>query len=229
MERISGMDTKVRGLTDLLAHPQPVLALGAQIEPIDPATQRERERHQIREAARQEGLATGMAEAEQKLGAAIDEARQQLQQAHAAESERLAAANRKMQELLKTVAQAADEAEVANVVCAVEMAYTAVIRVLDGAAAEGELIKRMCRKALEEYRQRPVVLRVPRADVELLCELATDVDICIEGDSHLTAGQCRLQTRKGDYDTSLEVRLDALKQAFLRSLEHGFEQEDTLT
>lgn len=217
MERVLAADANVRGLATLLGQPAPV-AVQQPGGTADPAAEMEHERQRLFDAARQEGYAAGIADAERKIGEAMEDAGERLRQAHAAETESLAMLNQRLGELLKSFAQASADVEALNETCVLEMTYSAVVRFLGHAAADGTLIQSVCRKALDEYRQRPVILRVSPEDVAPLKELATEAEIAVEADSRLGPGQCRLQTRKGDYDTSLEVRLDALKHAFLRSL-----------
>lgn len=220
MTRAPGAGAKVMGLAALLAQPRPDV-IEAQVDTIDPAEQFEQQRCSALEAARRDGYAEGMARAEKEIEAASERARQTIEQAQSAESKRLETANRRMEELLQGVSQAAADADATTATWVAEIAYAALVRFLGENGVDDALLKQVCRQALEEYRQRPVVLRVPVDEVPMLQELSADASISIEGDARLAPGQCRLQTRKGDYDTGLEVRLDAIKQAFLRSVESG--------
>lgn len=216
MERMSGNDTRVLGLAALLS--QPRLAEPVPVA-VDPAAQLEQQRMQALEAGRNEGHAAGMARADAEIADIARQTRLGIEQTQAAENERLAMANRSAAELLQAIPQAMAEADgsVDSMVC--EIAYAALVRYLGVAGVDGTLLERICREALDEYRLRPVIVRVPVADAAALQALSDGAAITVEGDAHLRPGQCRLQTWKGDYDTGLEVRLDAIKQAFLRSLD----------
>jgi flagellar biosynthesis/type III secretory pathway protein FliH len=72
---------------------------------------------------------------------------------------------------------------------------------------------------LSDVTQRPAVLRLHPDDAELATTLAEGADVRIEADNRLARGQCRVQTRRGDYDTSLADRLDALRLALLDGLD----------
>lgn len=220
MTRTPGPGAKVMGLAALLTQPRPDV-VEAPADTFDSAGQLEQERCRVLEVARRDGYTEGMARAEKEIEAASELARQKIEQAQSAESKRLATAHRRMAELLQGISQAAADAESTTATSVAEIAYATVVRFLGETGADGALLKQVCRQALEEYRQRPVVLRVPVDDVPMLRELSTDASISIEGDARLVPGQCRLQTRKGDYDTGLEVRLDAIKLAFLRSVGSG--------
>jgi flagellar biosynthesis/type III secretory pathway protein FliH len=100
----------------------------------------------------------------------------------------------------------------------VETAYAALVRMLGSVAAEGTLMRELCVQALLDYRQRPVVLKVAPGAVADVVELAEPDAIRVVADARLAMGECRLETHKGDYETGIEVRLEGLKQAFLRSL-----------
>lgn len=220
MDRTPGTGPNIRRLAALLAPPvSPVPTPASASAPTDPVADLERQRQQVLEAAKREGYAAGIAEAEARIREGQEQARDEVRRAHAAESERLADAHRRLGMLLKSVEAAADgmAAEIGD--CVAEVAYAAVVRFLGEAGSDGQLLRRVCQQALEEYQQRPVVLKVSKDDVDAIKTLAADTDVSIEADSRLRTGQCRLQTRKGDYDTSVEVRLESLKLAFLRGLD----------
>jgi len=221
MERVLAADARVVALSTLLERPRAVAepAVESAIEPaVDPRVLIEQERLRVLEEAAAAGHAEGLKRAESEISAAIDKAEARIREANAREEERLQAATRQMQELVRNLdaeISALDE-RLDEVV--VETAYAALVRMLGSVAAEGSLMRGLCLQALLDYRQRPVVLKVAPGAVADVAELAEPDAIRVVADARLAMGECRLETHKGDYETGIEVRLEGLKQAFLRSL-----------
>ena len=88
-------------------------------------------------------------------------------------------------------------------------------------ASRRPLIAEICRQALVEYRQRPIVLRLAEQEADAVAYLAEEGAVTVVADAHMKPGQCRLETRKGSYDTSLEVRLQALLHGFVGATRSG--------
>lgn len=223
MQRIAPAQGRIVELSALL---QPAAAAvvadaPAPAERPDPAAELERERKAVLERAEAEGLERGLKRAEARILASQQQAESRVEQAHAAQTRKLQAANDQLAALLRAWPAAADELEQRLEAASLEIAYACVTRLLGEIGADGELMKRLCRQALSEYRQRPVLVRVAAADLDAVSELAADSELRVLADARLSPGQCRLETHKGLYDTSLEVRLDALKQALLHSLDGG--------
>jgi flagellar assembly protein FliH len=225
MERLS-LASQVLSLADALSPVEPkaeamLAAMTAPMQEPDPRELLAQERQRTLASAQEEGYATGMAQAKDELRKAIAQAEEDVRKAHAAEGERLTAANERMTTLLRSVQRAVDESDDRLESLAVEVAFAALARVLGQAAADRALMLSVCRQALDEYRQRPVVLRVAVDEAEQVQALMHGEDIRIVADPHLDHGQCRLETHKGLYDTSVETRLDAVKQALLDALSKG--------
>lgn len=220
MERISADQGRIVGLSALLQPAPAANAAPPQARP-DPAAELERERKAVLERAEAEGLKRGLQRADEQILASQQKAEARIEQAHAAQTRKLRDANEQLAALLKAWPAAADELDQRLETLSLDIAFACVTRLLGEIGADGELMKRLCRQALSEYRQRPVTVRVAAADVEAVGELASDTEVRVIADARLSPGQCRLETHKGLYDTSLEVRLDALKQALLRSVDGG--------
>jgi flagellar assembly protein FliH len=218
MERVDAGHPHVIAWSGAPRTPSPADATPADVAAPDPQALLEQERQRVLESATREGHALGLKQADEAIRAAVAKAERQVEEAHAAERERLLAANRQMQELLRSLPRVVAEADAGLEAVAVEAAFASLLRLLGEAASQRSLVADTCRLALLEYRQRPVVLRVAVDDVEAVADLADAEAVRVVGDARLAAGQCRLETHKGLYDTSLEVRLEGMKQAFLRAL-----------
>ena len=184
----------------------------------DPAEQLRRDAERVLESAREQGLREGRAQAETEIAHAREEARRAVLSAHAGEQARLEAAHAEAARLLGALGKLTAQGDRATEDLVAEVAYAAVLRVLGATSVEMPLVRALCQQALAEMTQRPVMVRVHPMDLDAVAALADGSDTRIEADARLQRGQCRLQTRRGDYDTSLEERLDALRLAFLAGL-----------
>lgn len=216
MERIAATDERIVGLSAFFSRPAPVPPTTVTEPAVDPRARIEAERGRIFEAAQEDGYAAGIKRAEDEISKRIAKAEQAISSAHASEGKRLEEANARLARLLRAVPEAVADTDAQMEPVAAELAFAATMRVLGEIAAKRPLIADICRQALDEYRLRPVVLRVAADEVEALADLVEDDVVRVVADVSLTAGQCRLETHKGLYDTSLEVRLEALMQGFLR-------------
>jgi len=219
MERVHDHECERRivPLSAALSPPAP-LQEAAPIEVPDPAARLREEAERMFQAAREQGLAEGRALAEAEVHEAREQARRAVRAEHAAEQARLETATTDAMRLLETLAQgvAGLEHELEDAV--VEIAYAAVLRILAVVAVDEDLVRALCRQALSDVVQRPAVLRLHPDDAELATALADGSDVRIEADKRLAPGQCRVQTRRGDYDTSLADRLETLRLALLDGL-----------
>lgn len=220
MERLPENSGRVVGLAALLSQPRPI----QNEDGVDPAAELQKMRDRTLELAQREGYARGMELAAQEIAdakaAASAETIRSVQRAHAEETERLATSNRRLSELLEALGKADAEQQLRVEEQVLEITYASVIRLIGDIGVCGEVLSRICQKALDEYRQRPLMLKVAEEDLGYVHDLASST-ITVEMDGQLSPGECRLHTHKGDYYTSLELRLEGLKQAFLRTLTKG--------
>jgi flagellar biosynthesis/type III secretory pathway protein FliH len=221
MERVRDHDGERRivPLSAALSPPAPLEDASPSIAAPDPAARLREEAERMFQAARDQGLAEGRARAEVEVREACEQARRAVRAEHAAEQERLEAATAGAVHLLESLTRglAGLEHELQDAV--VEIAYASVLRILGAVAIDDDLMRALCRQALSEVAQRPAVLRLHPEDAERAAVLADGSDVRVEADNRLARGQCRLQTRRGDYDTSLAERLDALRLALLDGLD----------
>lgn len=217
MERIHATDVRIADWAVRATASDVASAVPTSEPAIDAQTLLEHERRRVLDSAQEQGYASGLKRADQAIEARAKAAESQIREAHAAEGESLQLANEQLAELLQSLPQAIAQMDTRVETAAVEIAYAACMRLLGESAVNRTLMPALCEQALAEYRQRPVTVRVCATDAACLAHIAGD-DVGVVVDPHLASGQCRLETHKGLYDTGIEVRLDALKQVLLHSL-----------
>lgn len=218
MERVHDGERRIVSLSAALSPPAPVDVAPLVAAP-DPAEQLREGAERVFRAAREQGVAEGRARADAEVREASAQAARAVRAEHAAEQARLDAANADATRLCEALAAgvAAVDRELEDTV--VEVAYAAVLRIVGVIAIDEDLVRTLCRQALSDVTQRPAVLRLHPEDAERATSLANGADVRIEPDNRLARGQCRVQTRRGDFDTSLVDRLDALRNALLDGLD----------
>lgn len=220
--RIERVDAEARivGLGDLFKPREPVVAAEpAPPPPPDPRVLLEQERVRVLDAARKDGHAAGMRDAEKDIEARATAAEREWQAKFEKETRRLAETTRRLEALIAALPDAVAEVERQVETLTVEATFAATLRIVAEAARDEAMVLDFCREALAEYALRPVRLRVhPELVAAVAATLASD-DIRVEGDPRLAAGQCRIESEKGLYDISLAHRLDALKDQLLASLD----------
>ncbi|MET4726729.1 flagellar assembly protein FliH [Lysobacter enzymogenes] len=227
VETVVPSQARIVGLAAALAPPakQAIRPAGAEAAPDpdpDPAALLAQERERVLAQARRDGRAEGLADAAAELQAQRERVRAQIEADNAERAQALDEQRAELSALARTVAQRLAEAETELREVVVEIAYAALCRALGEreAAARGQTTAALCAQLLDEYRHRPATLRIgPEAFDAVNAAVAAQTELRVLIDPTLRPGECRLQTRKGAYDTRLEDRLDALKQALLRGLE----------
>lgn len=166
--------------------------------------------------ARERGLSEGRKSAEQEIQKRVEEIETRLTQAHRKAVAELKAQQELFQKLISnvkaSVEQHANEAEA----IAVEVAFASVIRLLGDKAADRSLVAKLGAAVANEYGHGAATLRVSEAD-RLMFE-STNIGVAIEVDRRLQSGQCTIETTRGQFDCGIDVRLEALKKAFLSGL-----------
>jgi flagellar assembly protein FliH len=231
IERVSA-DAQIVGLGELL-RPRPAALRGpdtepepAPLEPVqpDPRVLLDQERARVLDAARKEGYAAGMREAEKTIDARARASEVAWEEKFRKETDRLSEAAKTLESLAKTLPNALSTIERDAETLVVQATFEATTRLLANAAVDDALVLAYCREALAEYAMRPVVLRVHPGASAVVKSALSEVDVRVEGDPRLAAGQCRVESMKGLYEISLEHRMDALKQELLAALDVRSEQ-----
>ena len=218
IERVDA-DARIVGLGDLFKPREPVAAAEPAPPPPDPRVLLEQERVRVLDAARKDGHAAGMRDAEKDIEARATAAEREWQAKFEKETVRLAETTRRLEALIAALPDAVAEVERQIETLTVEATFAATLRIVAEAARDEAMVLDFCREALAEYALRPVRLRVhPELVATVAATLASD-DIRVEGDPRLAHGQCRIESEKGLYDISLAHRLDALKDQLLASLD----------
>ncbi len=220
-ERVAD-DARVVGLGDLLkARPSvPQTGNASAVEPPpDPRVLLEQERVRVLDAARKDGHAAGMRDAEKAIEARAQAAEREWQAKYEKETGRLADATRRLEGLIRTLPEALAEIEAQVEALTIEATFAATARVVAEAARDEKMVIGFCREALAEYALRPVVLRVHPDALAAVKSALAEEDIRVESDARLAAGQCRIESAKGLYDISIAHRMEALKTQLLASLE----------
>ncbi|GAA4807936.1 FliH/SctL family protein [Lysobacter hankyongensis] len=218
IERVDA-DARIVGLGDLFKPREPVVAAEQAPPPPDPRLLLEQERVRVLDAARKDGHAAGMRDAEKAIETRALAAEREWREKFEKETARLADTTRRLEALIAALPDAVAEIERQVETLTVEATFAATLRIVAEAARDEAMVLDFCREALAEYALRPVRLRVHPALVAAVAATLASDDIRVEGDPRLAPGQCRIESEKGLYDISLAHRLDALKDQLLASLD----------
>jgi flagellar biosynthesis/type III secretory pathway protein FliH len=125
------------------------------------------------------------------------------------ERQHLVASTRAIEQTLTAIAADADET-------ATEIAYLAITRLLAAEDNGASAVRALCRELAELHGRAGAIVRASEADAAALADAG--LELRIEIDRSLAAGEIALDSERGQFDTSLEQRLEAIKQAFLAGL-----------
>jgi flagellar assembly protein FliH len=230
IERVSS-EARIVGLGDLLKNQQEKTsekqASGKQVPATsasmaaetDPRVLLEQERGRVLEAARKEGYAAGMREAEKTIEARADAAERKWRERYENESQRMNDAVKRLQLAIDAIPLALENLHAQAEALTIEATYAAISRIVSDAARDDAMVLGFCREALAEYTLRPVVLRVSPELLDIVRPAFINRDIRVEADSKLSPDRCRIESAKGLYEVGLSDRLEALKQSLLASLD----------
>ena len=101
---------------------------------------------------------------------------------------------------------------------AVELAYSALTRILESRHTDRALLAEACAKAAREAGHSLLRLRVPSALAAGIVNDPGFANLEVIADPSLQSGQCILETSRGELETGLEARLEALKNSLLKAL-----------
>lgn len=219
------MSTMRRLTPDLLAASGPAISIGAPVNgPVATAASRgadaeaalRAQQERLFAEARERGHAEGMREADTEISKRYSALEERLRSAHEAALSALQAERSQLHELLQSLQAAlASHASDAELL-AVEVAYAAVVRLLGEKSVDRSLLPELCRAVVREYGHPPATLRVSEQDFALLQDEAFEIPL--ESDRRLRPGQCVVDTARGQFESGLDVRLEALTQALLSAV-----------
>ena len=168
------------------------------------------------ETSRQRGYAEGMKAAEQEIERRYNLLAARLDEEHKSRLQQLQATEHRflqlMQGLGSALARQADETHTLSV----EVAVAAVVRLLGDKADNKTLMPELCQTVIREFGHPPATLRVSESDFALIAEAT--LNIPVEVDRQLSPGQCVVDTARGQFESGLDVRLEALCEALLAGL-----------
>lgn len=180
-------------------------------------TKRAREQQEkIYRQAHEQGLSDGLKDAEQEIKRRVQEIEARLSSAHQKALAELASQKQLFEKLLASMKSSIEQYASESETVAVEVAFASVLRLLGDKSADRSLMSELCRAIASEYGHATATLHVSEADSQLFESVKIGIDI--EVDRRLKSGQCIMETSRGQFDCGLDVRLEALKKAFLSGL-----------
>lgn len=211
-----------RLMPEMLLMPAQPVRLGAAVvqplprESVERADDTQQRLQAACDEARDRGFDEGMKDAAREIDRRVEKIAQRLEREHADETRRLRERESALQRLCDGIADAIERFGTDSEATSVEVAYAALVRLLGESAADRELLQAHCLSVAREFGDPPASLRVNAHDLELL-DIAA-LPFSVEADRRLESGQCLIETGRGQFDCGLDVRLDAIRQAFLAGL-----------
>lgn len=193
----------------------------------DPRVALEAERRAVLDAAREEGLAAGLHEAEQRIEMRARAAECSARHIHDREAERLADVCTRLESLLAALPKEIAALEQRSEAIVVEAVFAATVRLVGELARDDARLVDYCRAALVAHSARPAVLRVHPDALAAVRDALPDAakeTLRVEGDAALGPMHCLIESERGIYDVSLEHRLEVLKRVLLESLAGDLER-----
>ena len=226
IERIQSEQAGVRALDDVLA-PQ---RLGITTTDADAGAREDNrssaeavweiERQRLFNEAHEAGHKQGLQDAEERIQKSVEEAERRVLEAHAQQGKELEIALGRVDELLSALSVELLKRETLLDAEVAELAYASLCRLVGAWQADRESILKLSQAVVAEHRHRPAVLHVSPDDLPLLAAFQKP-DLRIEADPRLGPASCRLEGPSGDYETSMEFRLQAIKAALLSGVGVG--------
>lgn len=198
----------------LIGEVRPIVSDGPSAEDVADALRVQHQR--AFDAARKEGFAEGSKDAEREIAQQVEKIERRLTAVHEAAMAKLEAEQSRLRQYISSLSGALQDYSVDAETLAVEVAYAAVIRVLGEKSADRTLLPELCRTIVREYGHPPATLRV--SDVDFSLFESTEFDIPVEADRRLLPGQCVIDTARGQFESGLDVRLEALTKALLSAV-----------
>jgi flagellar biosynthesis/type III secretory pathway protein FliH len=154
------------------------------------------------------GESDGLREAAQRMQELEDEARRRLQEL-VTERERLVSLMEAMAEALSRHGSAMEE-------LAFEVALISLSRAFGQLSDDRQLLQRLCTQVVEESHVKAVRVCVSVEDHSALPEQIKGLEVIAE--SGLARGECRIETGRGQVESSIAMRLSAICDTMLETL-----------
>jgi flagellar biosynthesis/type III secretory pathway protein FliH len=168
------------------------------------------------DAAREQGLAKGLSDAESQVKLQVEAIATRLREEHAASLKRLHSEQDRLRNLATSLQEAVSMYATDAESLAVEVGFASVTRLLGEKSADRTLMNALCQRIVHEYGHPPATLRISEADLPLLASV--ELGIPVEADRRLAPGQCVIDTARGQFESGLDVRLDALRRTLLATV-----------
>lgn len=182
----------------------------------DPAEQARVQQQRLFDEARAQGQAEGLRDAEREIEKRVAAIETRMRADHDAAVKKLRAEEERLRAFVAGLGQSLSGYASESETMAIEVAYAAVVRLLGEKSADRSLMVDLCRAVIKDYGHPPATLRVSDADLSLLDDAG--LDIAVEADRRLAPGQCVVETARGQFESGLDVRLEALRKAFMATL-----------
>ena len=166
--------------------------------------------------AHEQGLSEGLKDAERDIQKRVEEIEKRLTQSHQKAVAELKSKTEQFQQIISSLELSIEQHAADAEAVAVEVAFASVLRLLGDKSADRILMAELCHTVASEYGHGVATLHVSEADRMMFEEVKNSIDI--EVDRRLKSGQCIIQTARGRFDCGIDVRLEALKKAFLSGL-----------
>ena len=166
--------------------------------------------------ARDRGFDEGMKDAAKEVQRRFDRAAQELREAQDKAMAELERKQKALQALLANLPEALNRHAEDCETLSVEVGFAALARLLGELDADRTLMMKLCRSVLRDFGQPSARLRMSEADLALID--ANALGVAIEPDRRLAPGACVIETARGQIDSGLDVRLEAIRQGLLQAL-----------
>ncbi|MGH8108408.1 MAG: hypothetical protein ACREO1_06785 [Arenimonas sp.] len=174
------------------------------------------QQEQLFQQAHEQGLSEGLKDAEREIQKRVEEIEKRLMQSHQKAVAELKSKTEQFQKVMSSLELSIEQHAADAEVVAVEVAFASVLRLLGDKSADRSLMAELCRTVASEYGHGVATLHVSEADRMMFEEVKSSIDIDV--DRRLKSGQCIIETSRGRFDCGIDVRLEALKKAFLSGL-----------
>jgi flagellar assembly protein FliH len=167
--------------------------------------------------ARDRGFDEGMKDAQREIDRRFDQLRKNLEEEYQQKIEQLNQLYGEHEKHAHAFVQKASEWIIQAEELAIEAAYASLLRIMGDQSISNVLIQSICKKVVREHAQVSNVLRVSEEDaLEINSE---GIGLSVDIDPALSKGQFVLESNRGHLNTGLDVRLEAIKLAYLNCLQ----------
>ncbi|MDE2342015.1 MAG: hypothetical protein KGL63_01260 [Betaproteobacteria bacterium] len=163
-----------------------------------------------------EGIAAAEEEAQRLLEARTCTLEESFQKRYDAAVAELDTTRTRLLKLIHALQQNLEEQHAAAEALAIEIAYTALGRLLGELAEARTLTAAWCRHVAAEFAGTPCRLRLAPVDAPLVAAWGHEVTLL--EDAQLAPGSVVLETPRGEVHTSLAQRMDGVQRALLKAL-----------